>query len=146
MLLSYTAQAREPQAVLVVGNRRWSDRSARSANKSELPWHNLQVWCGTRRRQGTNLVIGSWSKMPDDEASKDIRYRLRSDGSADRCRFPVLRFLGNDRGCMVRSCPLSSSLVLLSVPENGTGISHGVLSTDWLQCPNIRLSWGPPCV
>lgn len=39
MLLSYTAQAREPQAVLVVGNRRWSDRSARSANKSELPWH-----------------------------------------------------------------------------------------------------------
>lgn len=71
-------------------------------------------------------MIGSWSKMPDDEASKDIRYRLRSDGSADRCRFPVLRFLGNDRGCMARSCPLSSSLVLLSVPENGTGISHGV--------------------
>lgn len=71
-------------------------------------------------------MIGSWSMMPADEASNDIRYRLRSVGSADRCRFPVLRFLGNDRACMVRSCPLSSSLVLLSVPANWTGISHGV--------------------
>lgn len=39
MLLSYTAQTREPQAVLVVGDGRWSDRSLRSANKSELLWH-----------------------------------------------------------------------------------------------------------
>lgn len=119
MLLSYAAQARESQAVLVVGNRRWSDQSARSANKSELLWH--KSWGKTRRRGGTNLVIGSWSMMPADEASKDIRYRLRSGGSADRCRFPVLRFLGNDRVCMALSCPLSSSRELLSVPGKSDG-------------------------
>lgn len=34
MLLSYAAQARETQAVLVVGDRRWSDRSLRSANEA----------------------------------------------------------------------------------------------------------------
>lgn len=119
MLLSYAAQAREPQAVFVVCNRRWSDQSARSANKSELLWHKP---CGrTRRRWGTNLVIGSWSMTPADEASKDIRYRFRSGGSADRCKFPVLRFLGNDRVCMARSCPLSSSLVVLSVPGESDG-------------------------
>lgn len=116
MLLSYAAQARESQAVLMVCNRRWSDQSARSANKSELLWH--RSWGKTRE---ANLVIGSWSMMPADEASKDIRYRLRSVGSADRCKFPVLRFLGNDRVCMALSFPLSSSLVLLSVPGKSDG-------------------------
>ena len=129
MLLSYAAQAREAQAVLVVGDRRWSDLSLRSANKTRASTAGQIRGAArrSRRRQETNLVMGSWSAMPADEASKDIRYRLRSAGSADRCRLPVLRFLGNESAGMGRSCPLSSSLVLLSVPESRTGISHAAL-------------------
>lgn len=99
---------------------------ASTAGQIRVVWQ-VDDECRRRRRQETHLVIESWSAMPADEASKEARYRLRSAGSADRCRFPVLRFLGNERACMGRSCPLSSSLVVRSVPESRTGISHAAL-------------------
>lgn len=66
----------------------------------------------------TNLVINSRSAATDAAAfaSNDIRYRLRSVGSAAEARFPVLRFLGRESCVPSLPRPRSSSPVWFSAP------------------------------
>jgi hypothetical protein len=64
------------------------------------------------------VVLVSPSRSPGvgGVASKDILRRLRSAGSAEVGRFPVLRFLGSDSGCSSFPRPRSSPCELLSAP------------------------------
>lgn len=74
--------------------------------------------------ESAHLAAKSWSMAETDEASNDMRTRLRSVELAETARLPVLRFLGSDRGgisCFER--PLSSSGACLSVSVREADVS-----------------------
>lgn len=64
----------------------------------------------------TNLVSASRSAGVVDVVSKDMLRRARSLLSPEAGRFPVLRFLGRDKGCKNLPRPRSSPCELLSAP------------------------------
>lgn len=60
-----------------------------------------------------------------DVASRDILCRLRSEGSAEVGRLPVLRFFGRDSGCNSLPRPRSSGSGILSAPGRVAEVSAG---------------------